>query len=243
DAVNLPAYAADVHPLLTRREEKGVLLVVLTSDRGLCGSFNTNISKHAQRLWKQAEQEGKQVQFAIIGRRGRDFFRRMNAPIREFWDGVWSDLRLEQLRPGVRRLIQPFLAGEYDSIRLVYNEFQNAATQQVVDQALLPIELETGEREARPSAHWESPPLYIVEPDLATVTETLVPMYIEITILKALYESMASELGARMTAMDSATKNASDMIGSLTLKYNRARQAAITTELMEIIGGAEALNG
>lgn len=231
----------DMHPLLARREEKSVMLVVLTSDKGLCGSFNTNICKTAMNVWKSEEAAGKRVSFAIVGRKGRDYFRRRGAPIHDYWENVWSDMSLEAIRPGVRRVLTPYLRKEYDSIRLIYNEFQNAAVQNVAEKTLLPIEYQRSEN--RDSEIWQSPPLYIIEPDRGTVAETLVPAYIEVTILRALYESMASELGARMTAMDAATKNASDMISRLTLEYNRARQAAITTELMEVIGGAEALNG
>jgi len=241
DALGLAANADDVHPLLARRDEKSIMLVVLTSDKGLCGSFNTNICKAAYNIWKSEEAEGKKVSFAIVGRKGRDYFRRRGAPIHDYWENIWGDLRLETIRPGVRRVLTPFLRKEFDSIRLIYNEFQNAAVQNVTQKTLLPIEYKRSEN--RDSVMWQSPPLYIVEPDRGTVAETLIPAYIEVTILRALYESMASELGARMTAMDAATKNASDMISRLTLEYNRARQAAITTELMEVIGGAEALSG
>jgi len=241
DALSLPVFSEDVHPLLARREEKSILLVVLTSDKGLCGSFNTNICKAAWNIWKAEEAQGKRVDFAIIGRKGRDYFRRRGAPIYHYWENIWGDLSLDTIRPGVRRLLEPFLKKEHDSIKLVYNEFQNAAVQNVAQKTLLPIQYKRSEE--RTSEIWQSPPLYIVQPDRGTVAEALIPAYVEVTILRALYESTASELGARMTAMDAATKNASDMIGRLTLAYNRARQAAITTELMEVIGGAEALNG
>jgi len=236
----------DVHPLLARREPNRILLVVLTSDRGLCGSFNSNICKAAMRAWKREEAAGKTVQFAIIGRKGRDFFTRRNAPILLYWENIWGDLTLSNIRPGVRRVLAPFLRQEHDAIRIIYNEFRNAAVQQVVEQSLLPIEYQASDDEAtedaRQSRFWRSPSLYIIEPNVTEVADALVPAYVEVSILRALYDSMASELGARMTAMDAATKNASDMITRLSLEYNRARQAAITTELMEVIGGAEALN-
>lgn len=239
DAVRLPAYSREVHPLLARRDETSILIVVLTSDRGLCGSFNHSICKTAHQEWKRAEAEGKGVDFAIVGRKGRDYFRRRGASIHDYWEHVWGDLSLGMIRPGVRRALRPFLDKKHDAIRLVYNEFKNAAVQRVVVKQLLPIAYESP---AGPdSEEWQSPHLYIIEPSVHTVTDVLVPAYIEVTVLGALYESMASELGARMTAMDAATKNAADMIGRLTLQYNRARQAAITTELMEVISGAEAL--
>jgi F-type H+-transporting ATPase subunit gamma len=233
------------HPLLAHRPEKSVLLVVISSDRGLCGAFNTNILRRAERMWREAEAEGKKVQLAVIGRKARDFFRRRNAPIFEVFGGVWEDLGLEQARRVARSVLKPFLTEDVDAIYLVYNEFKSAMTQMVVADTLFPISSPKDERpivSEEELPEWARTREFIFEPDKEALLEVLVPMYIEITLLRSLYESMASELGARMTAMDSATKNARDMIDSLTLQYNRARQAAITTELMEIIGGAEALN-
>ncbi len=234
------------HPLLAQRAEKSVLLVVISSDRGLCGAFNTNILRRAERMWREAEGEGKKVQIAVIGRKARDYFRRRNAPIFEVFGGVWEDLGLEQARRVARSILRPFLSEDVDAIYLVYNEFKSAMTQTVVAETLFPLGRST--EEVPPSEEvdlpeWARAREYNIEPDKEALLGVLVPMYIEITLLRALYESMASELGARMTAMDAATKNARDMIDRLTLQYNRARQAAITTELMEIIGGAEALNG
>jgi F-type H+-transporting ATPase subunit gamma len=229
------------HPLLARREEKRVLYLVLTSDRGLCGAFNSSVLRKAEALWKQAQAAGKEVQFHVVGRKGRDYLKRRNAPVAEVLDGVWDKLSIEQARRVARGILRPFAAGQVDAIYLVYNEFKSAMTQTVVAEPLFPLSArvvagEAGEAEAA------TPPIdYVFEPDQSTLLSVLVPMYVEVTVLRALYESTASELGARMTAMDSATKNARDMIAKLTLQYNRARQAAITTELMEIIGGAEAL--
>ena len=227
------------HPLLARRDEKRTLLLVITSDRGLCGAFNSNITRRAEAIWREAEADGRELQMAIIGRKGRDYFRRRNAPIYRIFDGVWDNLDLEQAREVARGVLEPFVAGEVDAIYLVYNEFKSAMTQRVVAEPLFPLILEDEDAGAEPLA--EQAREFIFEPSKEALMERLVPMYIEISVLRALYESMASELGSRMTAMDSATKNASEMIAKLTLQYNRARQAAITTELMEIIGGAEAL--
>lgn len=226
---------ANNHPLLARREEKRALYVVITSDRGLCGSFNSSINKQAEAEWKGAEAAGREVQMALVGRKGRDYFRRRNAPIAHVFEGVWEKLGPETARNVARTILKPFLRGEVDALYLVYNEFKSAMSQKVVIEPLFPL----------PAAQEESgatTPEFIFEPDREALLERLVPMYVEISILRALYESMASELGARMTAMDSATKNASEMISNLTLKYNQARQAAITTELLEIIAGAEALS-
>lgn len=230
------------HPLLARREENRVLLLVITSDRGLCGAFNTNILRRAEALWREFEAAGKEVRICIIGRKGRDYFQRRNAPVSEYFAGVWDDLGMKQARRVARGILAPFLTQKIDAIHLVYNEFKSAMTQTVVAQPLFPLSAEAVQGEGRDSKAPESSVEFVFEPDEDSLLEVLVPMYIEVTLLRALYESMASELGARMTAMDSATKNASDMIDALTLQYNRARQAAITTELMEIIGGAEALN-
>lgn len=227
------------HPLLAEREAKTVLLLVVTSDRGLCGAFNSSILRKAEGLWRSLEKGGKTVQIFVIGRKGRDYLTRRNAPIVHYFEGLWDDLGLGQARAVAKKIIAPYLSGEVDQIRLIYNEFKSAMTQLVIDDVLFPLKPETVDK--APTAGVE-PKEFIFEPNRKSLLDVLVPMYIEVTLLRALYESMASELGARMTAMDSATKNASDMIDSLTLQYNRARQAAITTELMEIIGGAEALN-
>ncbi len=237
--------AAPDHPLLAQRPEKSVLIVVVTSDRGLCGPFNTNINRTAERAWKEHVGEGRDVQIATIGRKGRDYFRRRNAPIFHVFEGVWGKLDIDQARAVSAHILKPFLAREVDSIYLAYNEFKSAMSQEVVLESMLPVAraVEEAKRLAADAGSEERlQEEFIFEPGKRALLERLVPMYIEITILRALYESMASELGARMTAMDAATKNASEMIDSLTLQYNRARQAAITTELMEIIGGAEALN-
>lgn len=227
------------HPLLARRPENSVLLLVITSDRGLCGAFNTNILRVAERQWREREAQGQKVQIAVIGRKGRDFFKRRNAPLLHVFAGVWDRLDLEQARSVAKIVLRPFLAGDVDAILLVYNEFKSAMTQRVVAEALFPLPVAALEEAAEPVYERE----FIFEPNKQALLERLVPMYVEISVLRSLLESMASELGARMTAMDSATKNASEMIDRLTLSYNRARQAAITTELMEIIGGAEALKG
>jgi F-type H+-transporting ATPase subunit gamma len=223
------------HPLLAERVEQRVALVVLTSDRGLCGAFNTNINKAAEREWRERVEKGQTVSVYTVGRKGRDYMRRRGAPVAHEFTGIWENIDLEKARKVARTVLAPLLSGDVDAIYLVYNEFKSAMTQRVVVERLLPIP-RRGDEPAR-----DASVEYIYEPNKRALLERLLPMYVEISILRALLESMASELGARMTAMDSATKNAKEMIGSLTLIYNRARQAAITKELMEIIGGAEAL--
>ncbi len=223
------------HPLLARRAEKKVLLVVLTSDRGLAGAFNANICKRGFTMWKQMEAEGKEVTFAIIGRKGGEFFKRRGANIEKVFQGVFENLTSEKAGEIGRYIIDRYVAEDLDAAYLIYNEFKSAITQQVIAEPILPVRVapssEAGTTE------------FIYEPNKRALLDRLLPMYMETQSFRALLESVASEHGARMTAMDNATRNASDMIGKLTLQYNRARQAAITKELMEIIGGAEALKG
>lgn len=230
------------HPLLTRRPVKSVLLLVITSDRGQCGAFNTNILRAAERERRERESQGQTVQLAVIGRKGRDFYQRRKIPLFHIFSGIWEKLEAETARVVARKVLGPFLKGEVDSVQVVYNEFKSAMTQKVVVEPLFPLApTQPVEKKGDEAAPLVNPDDFLFEPNKETLLERLVPMYVEISLLRALYESMASELGARMTAMDSATKNASEVISGLTLEYNRARQAAITTELMEIIGGAEAL--
>ncbi len=222
-----------VHPLLVNRPEKRVLLVVLTSDRGLCGAFNANINKRAEREWKTRTSEGQEVKMVVVGRKGRDYLARRGADI-DYVAGVWDKLGQETAKSLGHKVLEPFLKKQVDAIYVIYNEFKSAMSQQVSAERLLPVPESTGGEEHDSSQ-------FIYEPDQRALLEVLAPMYVDISLLRALYESMASELGARMTAMDSATKNASEMIDKLSLQYNKARQAAITKELMEIIGGSEAI--
>jgi len=228
--------SAQVHPLLARREERKVLIVALTSDRGLAGAFNASIGKRAFQMWKQLESEGKQVTFAIVGRKGGDYLRRRGANIVKVFSGVFENLTSANAGEVGRFVAGHYLSGELDAAYVVYNAFQSAITQNVTVEQILPVK--TAET-AGPGFATD----YIYEPGQAALLDRLLPMYLEIQSFRALLESVASEHGARMTAMDNATRNASDMIEKLTLQYNRARQASITKELMEIIGGAEALKG
>ncbi len=249
DASALEAATPD-HPYLAERPEQNVLVLVLTSDRGLCGGFNANVNKAAERLWRERTAAGQSVSIYTVGRKGREYLKRRGAPVVHDFTGIWEKLDIDSARFIANTILPPLVDAKVDAIYLVYAEFKSAMTQTVVVKPLLPIR-----RDAAPSdagakggsaadAKGGTPERdYIFEPNKGELLERLVPMYVEISLLRALLESMASELGARMTAMDAATKNAKEMIASLTLVYNRARQAAITKELMEIIGGAEALKG
>jgi F-type H+-transporting ATPase subunit gamma len=238
------------HPLLVKRAEKRVLLLVLTSDRGLCGAFNTNLNKRAEREWKTRTAEGQDVQMIVVGRKGRDYMTRRNAPVLEFVSNVWDKLNHETAKMLGAKVLAPFLTKDaeqrVDAIYVIYSEFKSAMTQVVTCERLLPVAppavpaANTKAVEEVEGGAWVGSE-FIFEPTREALLTQLMPMYLDISILRALYESQASELGARMTAMDAATKNAKEMIGSLTLQYNKARQAAITKELMEIIGGSEAI--
>lgn len=230
--------ATPLHPLLLRRPEKRVAYLLITSDRGLCGAFNTNLNKAAERRWRADTEAGRQSSFYVIGRKGRDYLRRRNAPIAEVFNGVWEQISIERARAIAATLLKPFRAGEIDAIYLIFSQFRSAISQEPIVMPLLPVGRGSAALKNAPAAESTE---YLFEPDRQALLDRLVPMYLEISILRALYDSQASEFGARMTAMDAATKNAKEMIAALTLQYNRARQAAITKELMEIIGGAEAL--
>jgi len=224
------------HPLLARREEKKVLLVIMTSDRGLAGAFNSSINKRGFSMWKQLEAEGKEVSFAIVGRKGGEFFKRRGANIEKVFQGVFENLTSAKAGEVGRYIIDRFVAKDLDSAYIVFNRFKSAISQEVLAEQVLPVKLPPVAENATMSD-------FIYEPNKRALLDRLLPMYMETQSFRALLESVASEHGARMTAMDNATRNASDMIDALTLQYNRARQAAITKELMEIIGGAEALKG
>jgi F-type H+-transporting ATPase subunit gamma len=233
----------EVHPLLARRAAKKVLIVVLTSDRGLAGAFNANINKAAFRKWKDLESEGVQVSFAVIGRKARDFFRRRDAKIEFDFTGVFENLSVAKAGEIGRAIVAEYNVDGHDAVYLVYNEFKSAISQKVVFEPLVPITPHAAEVTEGEATSGGASVDFIYEPDKRALLDRLLPRYVEVEVYRALLESIASEHGARMTAMDNATKNASEMINRLTLVYNRARQAAITTELMEIIGGAEALKG
>ncbi|HEY3347814.1 MAG TPA: ATP synthase F1 subunit gamma [Nitrospirota bacterium] len=227
----------DAHPLLAVRGTRKVELVVLTSDRGLCGSYNTNILKRTIALYQEKVEQGCEVTINVVGRKGRDFLKRRDYPIRKEWSGISGRLNYNHAAMIGQEIIDNFAKEEVDEVYLVYNEFKTALTQKVISDKLLPIEAPTA-ASGNPAPDAGD---YIYEPSAEVVLETLLPKHVEFQVYRALLESEASELGSRMTAMDAASNNAREMIGKLTLKYNKARQAAITKELMEIIAGAEAL--
>jgi F-type H+-transporting ATPase subunit gamma len=228
------------HPLLAKRPEASVLFIVLSADRGLCGAFNTNVNKATEREWRDKEAKGAKVSFLTLGRKGREYLTRRGGTIAKDFPKVYEGLDLGKGRMVAGWMVGHFLKKDFDSVYLVYNEFKSAMTQKTSVERLLPLP-----EPVKPSpsnADSAAPPNELLfEPNKHALLERLVPMYVEISIYRAMLESQAGFFGAQMTAMDAATRNAKEMIGRLTLAYNRARQAAITKELMEIIGGAEAL--
>lgn len=229
------------HPLLEKKEQiKKVLLVVLTSDRGLCGAFNTNINKFAENYYKQNKSTLEKVDFFFIGKRGADFFSKRSIKPIEAITRLDKDISYDLASHIADKLLKQYLAGEYDEIRLVYNEFKSAISQNVVCETLIPIDLSlssfTEERNIQKFAKD-----LIFEPSAKEIVEQLIVKHFDLQVYRCMSESVAAEHGARMTAMENATNNAKEMIAKLSLTYNKLRQEKITTELIEIVSGAEAL--
>ncbi len=225
------------HPLLLTRPPKKVELLVLTSDRGLAGGFNSNVLRRATRFLYDNQHTYGQIDVSTIGRKGFEFFRRRRVAVRKDFTGLYSRLTYPTAADIAGEFAAHFVAGEVDAVFLLYNEFVSAITQRIALIQLLPMQ--PLERAGSPDA--PAPVDFKYEPDMATVLEKLLPQALTIRLYRALLESVASEHGARMSAMEKATSNASEMIDRLTLFYNRTRQAVITKELMEIVSGAEAL--
>jgi F-type H+-transporting ATPase subunit gamma len=234
---------SDAHPLLDRRVPERLTMVPLTSDRGLAGGFNANVFRAVQRFTgeqQRANPPAREIALEIIGKKGRDYFRRRKMTIGHELPGPTAETALKIAQEMAHIVTHTFQNGRTDAVYLVYNEFKSAGTQRVVVEPLLPI---TADNLRLPEGAAAAATDFLYEPSKSRLLDALLPMYVESQIYRGLLESMASEFGARMTAMDNATSNAKEMISSLTLQYNRARQAAITKELMEIVSGAEALKG
>lgn len=238
------ASAQESHPLLIKRPPKVVEVLVLTSDRGLCGAFNTNIMKASIRLvnelsrMEQDTVSGGSVRIDIttVGKKARDFFKYRNIQTRKSWVGLSGGLDYSNAKEIADEIMERYVKEEVDEVYLLYNRFKNVAQQEVTSVKLLPTEPVDGQ-----SAADAGGADFIYEPSEEGLLGALLPKNIEIQVFRALLESQASEEAARMTAMENATKSAKDMIGTLTLQYNKARQATITAELMDIVGGVEAL--
>ncbi len=217
--------------LLKSRPVQNITLVVITSDRGLCGSFNTNVIKKA--VMEAGAHRDLNLSLVTLGKKGHDFFRKRGYNIIDRKVDFYNDLQFAHANEIANTLIKRFITGETDAVKIIYNEFKSVARQNLVVDKLLPISLEDFETQQSGD--------YIYEPDQSAILEALLPRHIRTQVWRALLESFASEQAARMIAMENATDNANEIIRQLTLQYNKARQAAITKEILEIVGGAEAL--
>ncbi len=217
----------------SQREVKKVLIVAITSNRGLCGAFNSNIIKEVAKITSQ-NYSNQEVSYLAIGKKANDAFKKTNRVIANK-SSVFDDLTFENVAEIAELLMHKFVSGEFDKIILVYNKFKNAATQELMTEQFLPIVPIEGNANLNLD--------YIFEPTKAEIVEQLIPKSLKTQLYKSIRDSFASEHGARMTAMHKATDNATELRDQLKLTYNKARQAAITNEILEIVGGAEALNG
>ena len=236
-----------IHPLLINREPRAdakTLLIVVTGDKGLCGSFNTNVIKAGGAYL--VEHSG-QCTLGLVGRKGRDFFGRRGFEVMFERIGLFQKLRFDEAQAIAQTAIDAFLSGQVDRVMLVYNEFRSVMTQRVVVDQLLPIaraDVDATGSAVAPVVEGSDPRAqidYLYEPSPAEIFNQLLPRYVEVQVYRALLESNAAFFAAQMTAMDTASKNAAEMIGSLTLYMNKVRQAAITREIIEVVSGAEAL--
>jgi F-type H+-transporting ATPase subunit gamma len=226
-----------IHPLLAVREQgpdSRTLLIVITADKGLCGSFNTNVIKAAGSFIVDAR---TRTVLGLVGKKGRDFFARRGFEVMFEEVGIFQKLRFEDAQAVARTAMEAFISGKVDRVVLVYNEFKSVISQRVVVDQLLPIHREEVEAGPAPPTQVD----YLYEPDPQQIFDQLLPRYIEVQAYHALLESNAAFFAAQMTAMDTATKNSAEMIASLTLYMNKVRQAAITREIIEVVSGAQAL--
>ncbi|MGB6066578.1 MAG: ATP synthase F1 subunit gamma [Desulfomonilaceae bacterium] len=223
------------HPMLEVRPPQKALLILITADRGLCGAFNANLNRRAEAFVREMKAKGVEVDLLNVGRKGNDYFRRRQMNIVEKFINVMNNVSFELAGKVVDAAAGMFTSGDYQEVYLLYNSFRSAVTQILTLRRLLPIKPEADDAPRDRE--------YLYEPSEDELLEGILPRYIQVQVHTGLLDSVASELGARMTAMEAATTNAEEMIYKLTLKLNRLRQESITTELMEIVGGAEALKG
>lgn len=235
----------EAHPLFEQRPAHKVAIVVMTSDRGLAGAFNSSIIRRVEQFVENELSGAQEVSLRLIGKKGNQHFARRNARIASYDAAPTGPTALATARDSANRVIDDFLHGRVDQVWLVYNEFRSAISQGVVVKQILPVVPEAvvdADADGKKDFTHVGPD-YIYEPGKIELLGRLVPLFVQIGLYRAALESIASEFGARMTAMENATNNAGEMISKLTLQYNRARQASITKELLEVISGAEALKG
>lgn len=230
----------DAFPLMAARPVKKVMLIVVTSDRGLCGSFNANITRVAGNFLKTQQEEGREGCLACVGKKGNAFFKKSPFEILHSSVGIMDKIQMFNARQVGQEVINLFLEEKVDEVQLLYGRFINVAVQRPAMNRLLPISTE-GLEEAEEGGAEGPKATYTYEPDPEEILNQLMPMFVNVQIMHAMLETGASEQAARMTAMDNATRACKDMVDDLTMAYNKARQGAITAELMDIVGGAEAL--
>lgn len=225
------------HPLLTVRDPKKIRVICMTSDRGLCGGFNTNLIKATERFIREKGKEGKEIALISVGRKGRDYFRKKVNVIAQKVD-LLSKFDMTLAVSIADEVITPFIKEEYDELYLIYNQFVNVSVQKPTVVRLFPLPSIGQDTEVESDKRLD----YVYEPSDELLLHKLLPMYVHVLVFRALLETSAGENGARMASMDNATSNCEELISTLTLKMNKARQAAITAELMDIVGGTEALS-
>ena len=223
----------DTHPLLEQREGPRRQIVIITADKGLAGAFNSNVIRRSLEFVRASNTT--ELTLVVVGRKARDFYRRRDYTIKRDMINFWDRLAFSHAQELADYFMQQYLDNEVDEVHLMYNEFRSVASQRPVRQQLLPIPKAEGEQEAAETVD------YIYEPSPAAILGDLLPRHVRMQVYRALMESLAGEYGARMTAMEAATRNAKEMIEVLTIQYNKARQEKITKELLDIVGGAEAL--
>ncbi|MDA3859591.1 MAG: ATP synthase F1 subunit gamma [Melioribacteraceae bacterium] len=229
------------HPLIKESGDEKIAIIVVSSDRGLCGAFNSNIINKVEKLINNNYSEqnsNNNVSLYCIGKKVNDYFTRHEYNVVEGFNGIFGDLKFDFVAQLNKQLTGKFIPGDYNKVIVVYNKFKSAAQQEIIELQLYPINPEVSVEEVQ-----EENLDYIFEPDKKTIIDGLLPQYLNAQVWAVLLNSYAGELGARMTAMDMATENATEMISSLQLTYNKRRQAAITNEILEIVSGANALQG
>ena len=229
----------EIHPLLALRPRRTVEVVVITSDKGLCGAFNSNVLRASYKYIEQLKTDGIELNLSVVGRKARDFYRRREFERRNDWTGISGNVTYGNAQEIANSLSENYINEAVDEVVLIYNEFKSMIAQKIVTMKLLPIGTIEPEGEAARDMSMYGD--YMYEPSRQAIFEQLLPKYIEIQIFRALIESSAAEEAARMAAMENATKNCSELIEKVTLQANKVRQAMITKDLMDIVGGVEAM--
>jgi F-type H+-transporting ATPase subunit gamma len=229
----------EIHPLLSFRPRKTVEVIVMTSDRGLCGAFNTNILKAAQAHYNNLKKEGFNISINTIGKKSRDYFKKRGIPMRNSWTNLSGKVAYTDAQKIADDIKENYINGTVDEVTIIFNEFKSIIAQNIIIVKILPVTLPETEEEGQAVESAGSD--FIYEPSMKEIFDILLPKNVDIQVYRALLESSAAEEAARISAMENATSNCKEMVDKLKLQYNKARQAGITAELMDIVGGVEAL--